>query len=444
MKKSFVSVEHILASDFPPVLRIFWNQTEVPEFKVANVLCVLTCLCAMSPRLRFVYFYDGKRKPHRLLIHCFVVAQSGDGKSFSDDVYNLTMAPVIERDRKEEAKELEWVEQKRMTGDSKDKPKEPVTVKICLNKFTRNKIIKRAHMMIRKYGEPLTFMVFTNELSTLVERRGSFGDLRDIAKLAYDSGALISTDTNCDASYNATVDICWCSILNTTPRILNRYMDKDAIESGNVNRNVYIPLGDLLGDDSPMFKELTDADLELIAETQRQLMGETYTEEDTLQPMHDVDMDWLFKDEKAWCDKQREEVNKTGSYAHNSFYKRSSTSAARLATMVYHLWGEDPKKRAKVRRLYYFFADYILAGQMKIFGKKYEDLVEVINYGDDDNTRSESIYDCLPKRFSRQQLNAKREEMKLVTETRKFIFKWLKKKWIVKVEGEEDLYEKLF
>ena len=273
MKKSFVSVEHILASDFPPVLRIFWNQTEVPEFKVANVLCVLTCLCAMSPRLRFVYFYDGKRKPHRLLIHCFVVAQSGDGKSFSDDVYNLTMAPVIERDRKEEAKELEWVEQKRMTGDSKDKPKEPVTVKICLNKFTRNKIIKRAHMMIRKYGEPLTFMVFTNELSTLVERRGSFGDLRDIAKLAYDSGALISTDTNCDASYNATVDICWCSILNTTPRILNRYMDKDAIESGNVNRNVYIPLGDLLGDDSPMFKELTDADLELIAETQRKLMS---------------------------------------------------------------------------------------------------------------------------------------------------------------------------
>ena len=122
MKMSFVAVEHVLTSDFPPVLRIFWNQTEVPEFKVANVLCVLTCLCAMSPRLRFIYLYDGRRKPHRLLVHCFVVAQSGDGKSFSDDVYDLTMAPVIERDLKEEAKELEWVEQKRMTGDSKDKP----------------------------------------------------------------------------------------------------------------------------------------------------------------------------------------------------------------------------------------------------------------------------------------------------------------------------------
>ena len=82
-----------------------------------------------------------------------------------------------------------------------------MTVKICLNKVTKNKMVKRAHMMVRKYGDPLTFMLYTDELSSLIERRGSYGDLRDMAKQAYDYGSLTSTDTNSDQSYNATVDI---------------------------------------------------------------------------------------------------------------------------------------------------------------------------------------------------------------------------------------------
>ena len=445
MRKEFIPVKCITERDLPPVLRIFWKMAALMEFKIACLITALTCFCAMSPRLRFHYFFDGLMKWHHLLVLAIIIGQSGDGKSFSTDLLAMLMDPILKRDQAEEAKELEYAEKKKAKGD-KCQEKPPVTVKICLNKVTKNKMVKRAHMMVRKYGSPLTFMLYTDELSSLIERRGSYGDLRDMAKQAYDYNSLTSTDTNCDASYNATVDINWCCVWNTTPSILFKYMDKDAIESGNVNRSVYMPLGDLLANSTTIKKEFNEEEMELIKQTQDKLMKETYAEDDSLMPLIDVDMEWLFAAEKRWCEYQVELVSKSGSYARNSFYKRCSVSAARLATMIYHLWGEDPSKQAKVKKVYFFLADYILKWQLALFGKKYEKNIVVIdNEGDQSFVSGNTLYDKMPKRFTRDQLEAKRKEMELVTEARKTLYVWLKKRLIVKVEGAEtEMFEKNF
>ncbi|MGN1228111.1 MAG: hypothetical protein ACI4T5_00465 [Prevotella sp.] len=444
MSKEFTPVTSITERDLPPVLRIFWKQTGIIGFQVANLICALTCFCTMSPRIRFLYFFDGLRKWHHLLIHAMVLGQSGDGKSFSRDLFELLMAPILDRDLREEEKEKEYAEKKKTMGD-KFKEKEPLTVKICLFKATKNKLVKRADKMVKKYGEPLTFLMYTDELSQLLEKRGTYGDLRDLDKLAYDWGSKTSVDTNSDNSYCATADINWCSIWNTTPAILERYMDKSAIESGNVNRTIYMYLGDLLASNAPMFRDYSDKDMELIKKTQDKLMMETYGENDTLQPMIDIDMTWLFAAEKKWCEYQMLLVSKSGSYARNSFYKRCSVSAARLATMVYHLWGEDPTKRNKVKKLYYFFADYILKWQLVFFGKKYEQSIVLVNDNEDGYGSGNTLYDKMPKRFTRDQLEAKRKEMELVTESRKTLYVWLKKRLITKVEDSEtELFEKNF
>lgn len=432
---------NITVRDLPPVLRGFWNQVDNPNFSIANVLCALVCFSAMSPRLVFRYAYD--KVMHHLLLQCIVVGQSSDGKSFSRNVYKLILAPLLALDHEAEMQELEYAELKRTKGQSKDKPKEPVTVKRCLMKFTKNKIVKRAHMFVRKYGEPLSFFIYTDELSTLVERRGSYGDLRDISKLAYDWGSETSVDTNCDASYNATVDINWCSIYNTTPKILYKYLDKDACESGNVNRIIFALLGDLLGEPAPEFRELTNDELALVHHWQDVLMGETYGDNDNLQPVKEIPMGWLDKDVKAWCTRQREMIGKTCSNAHNCFYKRASTSAARLAAIAYHLWDENEKQRNHVRRLYYFFADYILHNQLLLFGKMYEQtIVNITGDAADEGDDNVPLYDQMPKRFSREQLKVKVKQLELGTLPRQFLFKWLRKKLIHEVEGEKDVYEK--
>ncbi len=438
------TIESISRTDIAPVARLYWDQVNNVNFKVGNLVTALTCFCALSPRLKFNYFYDGPSAPHYLLTQVVVIGQSTDGKSFSHRVFKQLMDPVLVLDKKEEEAELAYAELKRTKGQSKDKPNEPVTVKRCLIKFTRNKIVKRAHMMIRKYGEPLSFMVFTDELSTLVERRGSYGDLRDIAKLAY-NGEEVSTDTNCDQSYNATVPIRWCSIYNSTPAILYRYIDKDACESGNANRLIPVLLGDLLAESVPTFREFTDSENALIHEWQQRLMDATYDSNGNLCEEHLIPMEWMYRDEKIWCDAQRKIIGKTLSNAHNSFYKRASTSAARLAAMMYYLWDENPKCRPKVRRLYYALADYILRNQLKLFGKMYEKaMVKVEDYSEGFGDSDIPLYDQMPKRWTRDQLRVKVEELELGTAARQFIYKWKKSKLIYEVEEGSDIYEKLY
>ena len=114
--------------------------------------------------------------------------------------------------------------------------------------------------------------------------------------------------------------------------------------------------------------------------------------------------------------------------------------------MIYHLWGEDPSKQAKVKKVYFFLADYILKWQLALFGKKYEKNIVVIdNEGDQSFVSGNTLYDKMPKRFTRDQLEAKRKEMELVTEARKTLYVWLKKRLIVKVEGAEtEMFEKNF
>jgi len=441
---AFVPVTRINPADLPPLLRIFFCQTDDPIFATANLLCAMAFLCVLCPRLVFDYVFDGRSAMHHLLLQLCVVAQSADGKSFSGRLRKLLLKPLLLKDKEAEAEELKYAEMKKTKGQNKDRPEEPVTVKLCLIKFTKNKIVKRAHMIARKYGgENLIFSIFTDELSTLIERRGSYGDLRDIAKLAYDWDSELAVDTNSDASYNATVSINWVSVYNTTPAILYKYIDKEACESGNVNRMIFLNLGDRLGVPAPKFRDLTEKDLALVEQWQEKLMAETYGPGNSLMPIHEVPMEWLHEDEEVWCKVQLLKIKKTCSDAHNSFYKRASNSAARLACLAYHLWGEDPSKRQKVRRLYYFLADFILQGQMQLFGRMYEKTIVRIN----DNTEEENntpLYDLMPQRFTRDMLKAKINEMGFGTEARKFIYKWREAHLICDVEGEKDVYEKLY
>ena len=425
------------ATDLPPAIRCYWASA--PEnFRIPAILTAIDCYCALGTRLRAKYVYD--LDPHALLLQVIIVGEAGSGKSFTRPIVKQLMRPLRLRDQELKRQEQAYADLKKTQAKNKQLPEEPLTDVRCLQTITKAKLVKRADMFIRKYGEPLAFWFYNEELATMTEsNKRAFADLRTMDRLAYDLGSEYGSDTLSDASYNADVDVLYCSLFCGTENALGEYMDKRSVEGGNCTRKVIADLGDLMGDDAPRFRPLTERENREVNDTVDRLMSSTYTDDGMLQPVHLIPMRWIESEVKSWCQEQREQVLKTGSRALNCFYKRSSVSAWRMASLLYYLWGETEESRPKVVKFYRFMADYILQGLLGKWGRQYEHMHKM---EDPSESTQVPLYDQLPKRFSRDQLRELIVKLDLSCPVRTFLYKWRKARLIHDVEGMKDLFEK--
>ncbi|MDD6129199.1 MAG: hypothetical protein PUB62_01065 [Prevotellaceae bacterium] len=435
--KETLTVPTLNSADFPPAVRAYWDSAPA-QFKVPAILTAIDCYCALATRLRFKYTYD--LDLHALLLQVLVVAEAASGKSFTRPIVKTIMQPLKLRDQEMKRIEQAYQDLKKTSSKNKQLPEEPVTDVRCLQTITKAKLVKRADMFIRKYGEPLAFWFYNEELATMTEsNKRAFADLRTMDRLAYDLGAEYGSDTLSDASYNADVDVIYCSLFCATENALKEYMDKRSIEGGNCTRKVLTDLGDLMGEDAPRFRPLTDGEQTEINDTVQHLMNLTYAPDGRLQPVHVVPMEWMDYHVRRWCSEQRQLVLKTGSRARNCFYKRASVSAARMACLLYHLWGEDATRQKHVARFYRFMATYIVDGLLSRWGRQYEQMHKT---DENDDCVKVSLYDQLPDQFSRDQLRELIVKLDLSTPARVFISKWKSAKLIYASKENKDIYVK--
>lgn len=463
-------------NDLPPAVRVFWDTAPEP-FRIASILTALDCYCALGTRLRAKYVYD--LEPHALLIQLLVLGEPGSGKSFTRPIVRQLLRPLKLKDMEQKRIEQAYNDLKKTAAKNKQLPDEPITCTRNLHTITRAKLVKRADMFIRKYGEPLAFFFFNEELATMTEsNRRAFADLNTMDRLAYDLGAEFGSDTLSDASYNADVDIIYCSLFCGTDNALAEYINKRAIEGGNCTRKILTRIDeDVLGEDAPIFRPQTPEERHIVTQTVERLMSETYTDDDLLQPIIQLDMQWIEPAVRQWCDEQRTLILKTGSRAHNCFYKRSSVSAWRLTCMLYHLWSMDAgeecrgdsresgENRDEVEcivnipegkslnqanptpstsqqsciRFYRFMAQYILDGLLSQWGRQYDEM----HKHDNDATRSAvpTLYDQVPREFNRDQLQELCTKLGL-SPARVFLHKWKKARLIHQPDKSQEVYVK--
>lgn len=426
------------AKDLPPIFReLVANAPQ--QLKTLVFVTATPAIGTYATRLRLQYVYD--QMPSACLLQVIVCGDQSSGKSFARYVQQLIMDRLLQRDNEQRREEQKYNELKRRQGKKDGKlPPEPKTDIVNLPpSVSITMLMKRADAPVVKYGAPKTLFMFADELSTITQsNKRAFADLKQIMKTAYDLGSMYGQDYLSEVSYSTVVDVMLNSLFCGTPAAVDRYMDKAAIEGGNITRTIFCPLESHIGDLPPTLKPLTADQKQAINHTIDQLMGATYLDEKTLQHEVRLDTRWLDKEVEKWCSDRRCDAIKSCSKAIDVFYKRSSVSAFRIAGLCQYLYQLEGKKteadiRKLVKHIYLAMADYILNNMVNKWGAAYED----INADHEPATyRPNQVYDSLPQDFTRDLLKATLQRLGKLSPVKAVIYRWQKLGWIKKT-GED-------
>ena len=325
----------------PLIFRELMRNAPEP-YKVATFFAAATCLSCVATRIRVYYPYDGLNE-HALLLQTIISGEQSSGKSFvRNNIEKVIMAHLRRRDEEQRQQEQAYRKMKQTASKAEKLPSPPRTViRTCPISISIAQLIKRADAPQRYFGTPLTLWSFTDELSAAVEsNKRAFSNIKTIARTSYDLHSTYGVDYLSDNAYSATVDILQCSLYLSTPSALDDYADKSFIEGGGITRTILVPLSDVIGEEAPLFKTLTTEQQAAIDATLQRMDADVFSETTgTIQPELFIDMEWLFPTVRAWCNEQNRQILRSGSRAHNTFFKRSSVSAFRIATLCAYPYG---------------------------------------------------------------------------------------------------------
>lgn len=446
--------------DLPPIIREI--VTNAPDSrKLPSFIASLAPLCALATRLRLHYYYDSR--PSALLLHVLIEGAQSSGKSYAADIEDLIMAETLKaRDKQQRRLEQEYREKKKRRKANEKLEEEPkTTIRVIPATISKTVLTKRADFYERILGDTLTFWMFAEELAQVTDAgKAAYSNLRTLMRTGWDLESLFGLDFASDNSYSAIVDINICCMFCTTPAALDDYMDKKAIEGGNITRCVLCSLEDSLGSDGALFKPYTPEQRAVIQRILELMMNDTYDADGNLQPTKELDMSWIDKTVKKWCRKKGHQASLTGSNALDVFRKRSSVSAFRIASLCYYLYllemgstvpesqGSkslnsqpstlNPSSLNRIRklclRIYEYMAEYILNSLLTRWGKKYEDLNSKRAQDQLTTKKEDGLYFQLTDEFTRDQLKLICQQQNLTTAPRQFIYLWQKSGDIIAID----------
>ena len=437
--------------ELPPIIREVVSNAPQNRKLPCFVAC-LAPLCALATRVRLKYYYDGQRVS-ALLLQVIIEAPQSSGKQFAADIEHLLMDHTLKsHDQEQRRAEQKFRERRHNRAQNEKLEDEPkTTIRVIPATISKTVLVKRADFYERNLGDVLTFWMFAEELAQVTDAgKQGYSNLRTIMRTAYDFGSRFGMDFASDNSYSAIVDINICSMFCATPSALDDYMDKKAVEGGNITRTVLCQLEDQIGADGAMFKPYTDEQLRTINSMLNRLMSDTYTPEGALRDELYLDTSWIDRDVRPWCQQKGKEALQSGSASLDVFRKRASVSAYRIMSLCYYLYlleaesslNSQPSSliQRKCRKIYLFMADYILRMLLLRWGKTFEDLqARRVDLSAD--TGRPKLIDRLPREFSRDQLRALITEAKVATPDRILVSQWKANHWIE--ESDHFLYKKL-
>lgn len=445
-KNLYRKVTTLKGSDLPAFLRVFWDIAPI-RFRVSVVIIAAAIFSALLPRLKFKDVFQ-PHAFHLVLLHVLLIMPPSSGKSFIRFLFKRIAYPLSELDRAERDRLQEWKE-KKVSAGSKAIEKRPQTVLRVLQSFTRAAVLRLAVTAERRFGCPVPFLCFTEELRTFADsNKREQGALKTISCIAFDPGATYTSDTSWEGGCDGEADICWSSVMACTPEVERHFNGEDSLLAGETSRQILLSFDDQIGQEPPVFQSMSQEQNELVdAEIMRAMDASYSPDRQSLQPEIWLDMSFLDNDIRSWCEAQRCEVLLSGSRARSMMYPRSSVNAVRICSLLMWMWSAPGVKESresierKVRRCYYFFADFCLQSMLERHGQRYEQLKN--KFSSETGQCKTTLFDSLPNEFSLAQMQEAMLKLGLKSPANVMLSQY-KRKRFVHHDKERDLYIKNF
>ncbi len=430
----------------PPVFREYVN-TAPEAFKIPMVFALLPTLGTLTSYLSAIYA-DGELQTTSFI--SIIYAPPSSGKSFVKRVVDKLLADIKKRDMVSAAREMIYMNEVNRKGSNEKAPEDPkVTMR---NMPPINSLPELLNKMRNNQGYHM--FTYCEEMDTWNKGSKSQGtDKNDMFRIAWNNGsygqAYKSTGT-----FKGEVNLYWNVLITGTLNQVYRYF-KD-VENGLITRCSFTDLGDQRFADMPIFKRLSERDMQVIDRFMKRCDENTYTapldfdtnrlydikDEDfdqevpwryEFKPRQLFDLNWIFPDIQKWLKAQNKSAKEGVDNACDSFRRRCAVRGFRLALLCYALYPKvGEREKAVIRDFVLWFMDCDLYNMLKLWGFKYNQMMNE-STNPKVTSRLNNFFVELPNEFTTQDLVNIIKKHNRTTEPTQAIHLWKKEGLVEKV-----------
>ena len=430
----------------PPVFREYVN-TAPEAFRIPMVFALLPVMGTLTSYL-CAYYTDGELQTTSFI--SIIYAPPSSGKSFVKRVVDKLLADIKKRDMVSAAREMIYMNEVNRKGSNEKAPEDPkVTMR---NMPPINSLPELLNKMRNNQGYHM--FTYCEEMDTWNKGSKSQGtDKNDMFRIAWNNGsygqAFKSTGT-----FKGEVNLYWNVLITGTLNQVYRYF-KD-VENGLITRCSFTDLGDQRFADMPIFKRLSERDMQVIDRFMKRCDENTYTapldfdtnrlydikDEDfdqevpwryEFKPRQLFDLNWIFPDIQKWLKAQNKSAKEGVDNACDSFRRRCAVRGFRLALLCYALYPKvGEREKEVIRNFVLWFMDCDLYNMLKLWGFKYNQMMNE-STTPKVTSRLNNFFVELPNEFTTQDLVNIIKKHNRTTEPTQAIHLWKKEGLVEKV-----------
>ncbi len=403
----------------PPLPPLFRQLAKIApsDFVIATILCLLPLGGALGSKLRARYL---DRSLHSPSFQVSLEAPQASGKSFMSRLAKLLLAPIIDHDTVERQREQEYNERVaelkvtgiKVTPENRDellgqRPKGIIRYVPATISITKM-------LMRMENAQGLHLVAVCEEIDTVTKAfKRAISSYSDALRVSFDNGPY-GQDYASENSYSGILPLYYNTLFSGTPKAMRRFYPD--VEDGLVSRVLFVTLPDQFGKPMPVWGELNAKDKEEV-EAQIKRLNEVSIVGEVVQPIHEMQLDFLNRAMDLWLKEQQREAVRTNNRTLDIFCRRAAVVGFRAGMLAWFLYGE--KETRTVRKNTVAFAQWVAAQMLT------QHLLRFEIDGTGSNTNHwEEAYRLLPDEFTREDLQRTCNVLGKNTPIKNVVYNW--------------------